>query len=336
MFQELRAAVCAGLEKGCERRPGRAGVAALLHAHWDDWLRPVRAENAALEGWQRLIAAQAEEFLAAYRRDYLEHPQRYDSFRRAAVELLDLLELPRIGGIIARTRQVVTWPARRLFAAGQRWWDERHGRAGRRHSLGVEARVLVDALDALLARLQREATRCSARQAPGRAVWQALATRLEQQQGQLEATFKQLVEDHHRQMSEEIRAAANKLYDELRKHPTRLNALRTARVTIDAGYVLLAVKTAGLSLLDAVWAPAAFGLTSLLTEGAAGLEMGRVARQLKEKQWKVVQEEFVQHRLMGVLGEVAVELHGPGLLEISEDDVSRATQALDDWEHDHE
>jgi hypothetical protein len=55
-----------------------------LRRHWDT-AAPVHAEHDAGAGAD---GGGRGRFLAAYTRDYLEHPQRCDSFRRAAVELL--------------------------------------------------------------------------------------------------------------------------------------------------------------------------------------------------------------------------------------------------------
>ena len=96
---------------------GARGVTHLLQQHWDEWLGPVHAEHAAAAEWQQLVDGIGSDFMAAYTRDYLEHPERYDAFRRSALELLKLLELPRIGSVIATARRIVTTPARLVFGA---------------------------------------------------------------------------------------------------------------------------------------------------------------------------------------------------------------------------
>lgn len=322
------------------------GVPALLRKHWDEWLAPIRAEHAAFDEWHLIIAAAAAKFLAAYQRDYLDHLQRYDSFRRAAIELLNLLEIPKIGGVLTRARQVVTWPARQAAALGRAWWRERRpfrygrpgrgtpdrARAGTPHSLGPEAAVLVDTFEALLTGLQRDVLRRCTPGVPGLAVWQALARKLDAEEERLQRVCAAAIHAHHEQVTREVQATAYALYEELRKQPARLAILRTARATIDAGSVLLAVKTAGLSALDAVWAPAMFALSSLLMEGFAGLELGRAARGLKARQRQAVEDDVVQGTLVRELHALADHLVDGGLLATTQEQLAEATQALAAWE----
>jgi hypothetical protein len=309
-----------------------AGVRTLLRRHWAAWLAPVEAEHAALAEWRGTIAAAGAQFMVAYARDYLDHPQRYDSFRRAAIGLLNLLEIPALGGLISRARRVVTWPARRLLAAGRTWWQERHRPGAPAHSLGPEATVLVDTLDGLLTGLERDVARRCRPSAPGVAVWQALDGRLQAEQTRLRAVFDAALHTHHQQVSRDIDAAAGRLYRELCKQPARLAALRTARAVIDAGSILLAVKTGGLTPLDAVWAPATFALTSLLMQGFAGLELGRAAHDLKAQQRQAVEETFVRGLLLRELNALADRLDQPGVFGITPQGVQTATNALAAWE----
>ena len=135
----LRQAVRKGLARGgCRPTCHVRAAYALLRRHWDAWLVPVRAEHEARAAWERLVETAATKFMAAYTRDYLEHPQRYDAFRRAAVELLSLLEIPHVGGLMTRARQLVTWPARQIIAAAQGW--RREQRRPRRRCTAWEPR----------------------------------------------------------------------------------------------------------------------------------------------------------------------------------------------------
>lgn len=312
-----------------------AGVRALVRRHWESWTEPVRAEHAAVAEWRATVAASGKAFVETYARDYLDHPQRYDAFRRATVELLNLLELPQVGGTIARVRRVLTWPARRLFTVGRAWWGERRRAAGRLHSLGVEAGVLVDTIETLLAGLQRDVARRARRADAGAAVWRALDEALEAERPRLQAGFEAGIRAHHRYVDEEVRAAARQLYDELQRHPVRLNALRTARATMDLGHILLAVKTGGLSALDAVWAPAAFAVSSFLMEGVAGLEMGRQQRQLKARQRAAIEEQFVQNVWLRELAALPARAANAGQLAITPEELAEATAALAAWEAGH-
>lgn len=325
----LRAALRDRLGAASPRR--RAGVVALLRRHWEAWLAPVRAEHAAIDAWNGLVDGVVAGFLESYRRDYLDHPERYDSFRRATLELLELLELPRVGRAVAAVRRTVTRPARWLLNTGRTWWGRRRPPRPMSHSLGAEAGVLLDALDTLLTGLQRDVARRAAAGAPGAPVWQALEARLLAEQPRLRDTLEAAVTAHHEQVTREIRTAARELYQQLQRHPGRLAALRAGRATLDAGYLLLAVKSGGLTLLDAVWAPATFALTSLLMEGLAGLELGRAARGLKQRQWEAVATGLAR-RVADTLRSLADDLSGAGLFGLSPAAVADADQALAAWE----
>jgi hypothetical protein len=306
------------------------GARTLILRHWDDWITPLRAEHAAVDSWVEQVDTALAEFLDAYRRDYLDHPQRYDSFRRAAVELLRLLEIPKIGGLVARARRVATWPARQIVSAGRSLWAQR--RRGRTfHDLGTEAAVLVEAAEGLLTALQRDAGRRCDASTPGYAVWRAIAQRLERDEARLRQVFRAAIEEHHRQVTHEIQAAANNLYVQLSQQPTRLAALRAARATMDVGYLLLAVKTGGLTPLDVVWAPATFGVTSLLMEGIAGLQMGQVARELKKRQHQAVQTVLLEGAFRPELRSLAENLDAHGLFGIAPERLAEATAALHTW-----
>ena len=207
------------------RGSSKAGLCALVERHWEVWTAHVRSEHAAIEEWHQQIDAAMEVFLEHYQRDYLDHPQRFDSFRRAAIELLHLLEIPKLSGWITTARQTVTWPLRQLWAAGRNWRG-----SGRRdeHDLGAEATVLFDTLETSLTTLSRELTRHCDPAASDFRVWRAISRRLEAEESRLRETFRTALETHHQQVIREIQSAATELYVELKQHPTRLAALRTA------------------------------------------------------------------------------------------------------------
>jgi hypothetical protein len=328
--RELIAPLAAELGKRMAGLRGRslAGVRALVEEHWPAWIAPIRAEHAALAEWDHLVQAGLQQFLGRYQQDYLDHPQRYDSFRRAALELLHLLEIPKLSKWIAAARQTVTWPIRQVWGAGRELL-----RAGGRpqHELGPETTVLIDSLDNMLMWLERELTRRSLRDAPGAAVWRAIAQRVQSDEQRLRGVFEKALLSHHEEVRREVQAAASQLYEELRKHPARLAALRTGRAAIDAAALALAVKTGGLTPVDAVFAPASFAVSSLLMEGIAGLQMGSVARNLKKQQLEAVQTQLVQGVLGAELYGLATNLQMRGLLGISPQRLEEAARALRAW-----
>src|SRR5207244_1162346 len=117
-----------------------------------------------------------------------DHPQRYDSFRRAALELLHLLEIPGLSGWLTAARRLVTWPVRRIVSTGRTWIRDRSSSTPA-HVLGTEATVLVEAIDTMLTSLQRDiARRCATvSDTAGSAVWRCLDERLRSDSGRLAA-----------------------------------------------------------------------------------------------------------------------------------------------------
>ena len=192
--------------------------------------------------------------------------------------------------------------------------------------------MLVDTLETLLMRLQREVLRRSAVPGPAASVWTALETRLAAEHARLRQAFEAAIRAHHEQMTREVREVANRLYAELQKQPARLAALRSMRITMDLGSMLLAVKTAGLTPMDLVWAPATFALTSLLVEGFAGLELNRAARDLKQRQHAAVERDFVHNILARELSGLTARLSAPGLLGVTPEELAAANAALAAWE----
>lgn len=309
------------------------GPRALIRAHWSDWTAGLRAQHAALAQWRDLVAVAAERFLVAYRRDYLDHPQRYDSFRRATLELLHLLELPGVGGALVRIRRVVTWPVRQLFAVAMTGVNGNGSAPGA--AADPESGVLIEAAHAMVAALQRDVARRLSHVTAGAPVWHALSTRLLDEEPRLRVRFEAALREHHDQVVRDIHAAAGQLFEGLRAHPARLAALRAARTTLDVGMLALAVKTGGLSPLDAIYAPATFALSSLLVEEVAGLRMGHVSRNLRNGQYDAVRGLLVEGLLVRELRAVADGLAGPDLVAVSPDQLAAADRSLAGTEDGH-
>lgn len=300
------------------RLPAAARAETFLRRHWDDWLEIPRAEHRAAEAWQARLDAVLEETLQRYRRDFLDHPQHYETFQRTLAELLTLLELPGIGKPLRRARRILTWPARKLF---------RLDRPPRRHAAEGEqallARLLAHACDRL-----REAALSLREEADGaRPWWEALNRTLPGECARLESVFRPAVSRYAEAFRPEIERAAGKLLERLREHPGVLNTLRGARLGADATALALAFKTGGIGLHDFFLAPAVLSLTSLLTEGALGQYLGRVQAELKQRQIEAVGALF-ETSLRRPLRECAARLEGPGLYGLPEEALQEAERAL--------
>ena len=110
----------------------------------------MRAELEAAGTWEQSVDAAIGQALIAYRNEFLEHPQRFDTFRLAILELLQLLELPGLARVLTRARQTLTWPARRLLDSRRlkTLTGRLRGRAA--HDLPGEELVLRDLLEHLV------------------------------------------------------------------------------------------------------------------------------------------------------------------------------------------
>ncbi len=329
----LRAAL-AGLLAAADRGDRAAGVRRLLAAHWEEWTAPVVDELEAARAWHGAVEEAGRQALADYRREFLEHPQRFDTFRRAVAELLLLMEVPVLAQSLARIRQALTWPARQLFGRLRGLARAGRGADGGDADLPAEERVLRDLFEQQLTALARDALRRAEPQLPGAAYWLALSRRLAGDHAALLEDFAAAAHRHHQAFQPEIEAAAHRLYATLQEKPALLNALRAARVTTDAAAVALAVKTAGLGVNDLLFAPAMVALTSMLTEGAVGGYMNRVARELRERQYAAVAAQVFEAVVGPRLRDLGAGLEAPGLLGIDEAQYRAATAALEDWPDD--
>ncbi len=257
----------------------------LLQRHWQDWTGPLRRELAAADLWQNELSRGREEVLALYQRDYLQNPHYADSLKRAMARLLELLEIPGIAVALARTRELVTWPARRL----QRLFRER-SKGQQESDLGDESRILLDTIDHLLIRLQRMAGEQALADRDGAGGWwQALAAALNARREGLRRAAAAAVADYQAGFEVEIQQAGQRMFEHLERHPATLNSLRAARVTTDAGALVLAIKSGGVGLNDLIVAPAMLSFTTLLAEGAVGRYVQQVENELKARQLQQVE-----------------------------------------------
>ena len=314
--ETLRAAVSRSLRP---RDPGarQQGLRRLVQGHWAEWVAPVRAEVDAVQQWRRDIDSAVAAALAIYREQYLEHARHYDTFQRALVQLLELLEIPGIARPLARTRQVLTWPLRRALALGSRG----EATAG----TDREGQILEEAVAHLWLGLRHQINeRCGADHA-GR-WWAALGGALPDR-AEVMKSFLARVGQYQQDFQPEIERAAQELYEQLRQRPTTLNSLRAARVTADAAGVALAFKTGGIGVNEAVLTPAMLSLTSLLAESAVGRYVEAVKARLRGEQLRRV-EGLLESELANPLRDCADRLAGDQLFGLSLSELQAAENAF--------
>ncbi len=264
---------------------------AFIGLHWQGWINPILAEHAADQAWKEMVEQAMESALSDYRRDYLDHPQNYETFQQAIAELLSLLEIPLLADSLNKVRQTVTWPLRQLISAGKSLFGKQP--AAELRNSNLEQRLLNQICHHTLVHLAEESLRISETEAAQADWWKSIARSLRSQRPEIEEQFARAVEAYQKEFQPEIERSAHSLYEKLEQQPATLNSLRAARVTTDAAAVVLAVKSGGLSIHDLVVAPAMLSLTSMLTESTLGRYMDKVAAELKQRQLEMVNAELL-------------------------------------------
>lgn len=267
----------------------------LIAEHWQDWQAPIAREQAARAEWDRMVDAAVDDALSIYRRDYLDHPQHYESFQRALAELLTLLEIPGLADGIAMARRIVTWPLRQLagLLTGAR---SRH-----REEIDQETSVLNRTMEHLYIRAGEALLRKSEEDPALAGWWREMGWLLRSERKHGEESRAAAITRHHRLMQPEIEHTARQLFDKLQEQPAVLNGLRATRVTTDATALAVALHTGGIGLHDFLIAPAILSLTSLLAESALGHYMQRAEAELKQRQYREVEKLFHEVPRAGLL-----------------------------------
>lgn len=283
-------AVVSALQASTDRARRRNALRAFIDAHRDDWLSPLRDEHAVRQQWEQAVAEASTRIRDGYRRDWLESAAGLDAFDRTLLELLTLLEVPGLARVLSRTRQAVTWPARRLLGAAGRAVRQRTGDP---RPVRVRERELLETLfDAALTDLRERVL--DAREAGiSTAAWRRIDARLGELRGPLRTRWSDAAAALHDRFQPRIEAAAQQLYERLQEQPALLNTLRATRLGTDAAGVALAVKSGGMAPADLVLAPAMLSVTSLLTESALGRYLDGIKRQLRREQLALLDEHLL-------------------------------------------
>ncbi|MCC6357884.1 MAG: GTPase domain-containing protein [Phycisphaerales bacterium] len=327
--QRLRDAIgAAGAATQKDECNPSAGAVRLVRRGWSEWTAPLVAERHVRLEWEELVSREVDAAVAGYSRDFLEHPQRYDTFRRATLELLRMLELPIVGTALGRARELVSGVARSAWSFGRRVLARSAG-AERPEPPSAERLVLENLVDRCLFGVARDALRRCRESEEGAAAWQALSERLEHDESLLREQFLARAADAQAAFAPEIRATADHLLSVLKERRALLNTLRAARATTDVASIALAIKTGGSPVHDLLLAPAMFAFTSILTEGALGQYMGGVARDLRKRQLDHMRRAFFDQPVGTDLAALSRRLEGPRLYGALTDDLAAAAAALD-------
>ena len=313
-----------GILSRAERDSHPQQLQSLLDHSWPQWRVPLLAEVNASEQWQGLVQERSTVVAEQYKRDYLEHPQQDETFQRSLVELLQLLEIPAVAGVLGKTRQLITWPARQLLGMAGLGDDDSSDPDD-----SLERRLLLDLYQQTLTSLSESALDRAAEGGDAGAWWRGVASGLRQQRESLSIEFDQRILSYQHEFEPEIEAAAQRLYEGLQEQPLVLNSLRAARFGADAAGIALAVKSGGLGLVDLALAPAMLSVTSLLTEGAMGKYIDGVMRDLRELQQERVQQLLLEEGLALLLSTLPASLSDqPGFYGLDKEQYKLLAEAL--------
>lgn len=293
-----------------------------LQQYWRGWMQPVIAEHQALHDWQAMVDQVLLQAVKLYRRDYLDHPQHYQTFQEALVSLLSLLEVPGIAWILSKTRRVMTWPFRTLFKRNGSTNKQSHQELAVLQQLGEH--VCIQLADVLLTRMD---TSIEARW------WRDTAQALRRDKSLLLSQYQQSVSAYHQSFQSQVQSAAQRLYERLQEQPLMLNSLRAMRISTDVGAVLLSIQAGGIGMHDLIIAPLALTVSSLMAEGAMGSYMQRVEAELRQQQLQTVEQQVFDAGLRRQLYALAQIEHLPQRFNISEAQYRGAEQALAEKKH---
>ncbi|MCL7421605.1 MAG: 50S ribosome-binding GTPase [Methylobacter sp.] len=296
----------------------------LLQKHWREWVEPVVAEHQALADWQELVDQLMKQALDSYRRDFLDHPHHYETFKYALAELLRLLEIPGLAGVLSGTRRVLTWPVRQVMKLGRK----RQHIADSSHEVALlnqlAEHMLIQMADRLLDR---------AEQNRHNQWWKEAGSLLRSRRPEILRDFSNAAKSYHMAFQQDVENTAQQLYHKLQEKPVVLNSLRATRVTTDAAAIALALNTGGIGMHDLIIAPAMLTVTSLLTESAIGGYMNRVEAELKQHQLTTVKQTLFIDSMGRKLAELPKQLTHLTQFNIEPEQLQAAEHQLKEKRH---
>ena len=291
---------------------------AFVRYNWNTWIEPILVEHRLAADWTQKVDEVIQECLDRYLRDYLEHPNHYETFQRALAELLTLLEVPGIGTALHAARRLVTWPIRQLSRLG----EVASGHSSSPES--IEVGVLQQLARHALIRLNEQLLLDRPEIPYEVRWWNGLSQVLVAQRDQILLIFDRSAQDYIIDFKPEIDRTARSLYAHLQDHPLILNSLRATRVTTDAAALGVALHTGGIGVQDFVIAPAVLSMTSMLAESALGHFMNRAQEQLKQRQREAVQS-LLLNALSNPLSKLAESIDPKLSLGITVSDLDAVT-----------
>lgn len=323
IHRELRESLRAASQDAMDGHARQRALTQFIQTHRAEWLAPVQEALQVQARWQHVVDDIEQQALSSYSSRYLNDTERFDVVQRTIAELLHLLELPGLAVAMAKTRQVITWPARTVLGFGRRQWSRRQETPPDR-----ELEVLMDVYHEALLHA-RDQARIAEDTGDPSGTWRAVDRALATASDTLEAQWQTEAQAIRARFQPRLEAAAQELHQKLLEKPALLNTLRATRATTDAAGVALAVKSGGLAPADLIIAPAMLSITSLLAESALGRYIDTVADRLRRELAELVEEHLIRGVLGDALRELEAELSASGLIgEQMDADLQRALDQM--------
>ncbi len=264
--------------KDAQRRSVQ-GALRFLSRSQDQFLAVAREDVTAMNSWKSTVHHGQAEFDSRYYREYLAS-ERFQGFDDVLIRLMQLLEVPIIGQVM----YVLRVPFQLLKGALNK-------AINRPDALGRgEQPVLDDVITGWIDMLRKEA----ARNADKHPLWAHIGRgfvsgRLIEQTRE---KYLQFYRTFQVALADEINRSARLIYEELEKHPARLNMIRGAKLAAEVGIVGATIGSAGLlSPLNLAFVPLASGLTHSLVELVGKGYVDTQREQTRRRQ----QELLMQH-----------------------------------------
>jgi GTPase SAR1 family protein len=308
------------------RATHRETCSALLNRYWENWTEPLREEQAQAEEWKKIIDDATNSSTELYQRYYLDHPQHFETLKRALAELLTLLEIPGIAPLLAKTRSLLTWPIRHIFSSGQNSSDNEKKQFRESHEFKVLERIY----EHYVTQVSNAIISMRAENSHYEYWWNELYKTFENHKTSLSENYQASVEEYQKDFQPCIEEVAHRLYNKLKQQPATLTSLRATRLTTDAAAVAIALKTGGIGVHDFVITPAVLSMTSYLTESALGHYMRKIEAELKQMQLKAVASNVFGKALKKPLQNIPADMCDQTRFNIPAETLEQATETLRD------
>jgi hypothetical protein len=287
---ELRNAVLEEVAKLDRKASARAAIGFALR-NIDRALAPAWSETRARETWTERSHRELKNFVASYKRGYLESQGTIEPFERLNLRLLELLDpdIPYLNEALRRLRIATRFPSRMIITVGR--WVISAARGEKKPQddpLPPELKVYKEAHQAVLNNLSHliHAERMKDRHHP---FWDVLDDQWQRELEKLHDQFFRDLENHIAETDKAIRAAADDIYRELQDQPMLLNTFKAVKISATAGGVIFSIVSLGHSSLiydlleDLVLTPAIAAATQTTAGVAVGVYVDRRRKALVEE-----------------------------------------------------